>query len=137
MYDALSADYRNRLARNGISKADYLAGQSVTKARGHGKTPEHGIKDAIKHPEKNREYLRKHPVSIGQRGPAYRADLEDRALASMDAKLGLYLKYNRDRVIAKIGKQSIRELLVTIEATEDELVELARSQRKGNPWHYH
>jgi len=39
-WDALSSDYRHRLERNGISRADYESGVAVTKARGHEKTPE-------------------------------------------------------------------------------------------------
>lgn len=137
MYDALSADYRNRLARNGISKADYLAGQSVSKARGHAKTPEHGIKDAIKNPQKYQDYIKKQIPTGGQYPPVDREDLEDKALRSMDIKLGYYLKYRRDSVIARVKKMTVRELRITIAATEDQLVQLARPQHKSNPWHYH
>lgn len=40
-WEALSPGYRKRLEKGGISKADYAAGRSLSKARGHSQTPEH------------------------------------------------------------------------------------------------
>lgn len=39
-WDALSPNYRKRLANKGISKSDYESGASIKAARGHEKTPE-------------------------------------------------------------------------------------------------
>lgn len=39
-WNALSANYRSRLEKAGISQSDYEAGQSIKAARGHSKTPE-------------------------------------------------------------------------------------------------
>ncbi len=40
-WESLTPNYRARLQRRGISEADYLAGKSLTAARGHSSTPEH------------------------------------------------------------------------------------------------
>ena len=42
-WEALSAAYRKRLEKSGISRADYEGGASIKKARGHGITPERPI----------------------------------------------------------------------------------------------
>lgn len=39
-WDNLSAAYRERIAKAGMTREDYEAGQSLSKARGHSKTPE-------------------------------------------------------------------------------------------------
>lgn len=39
-WQSLSSDYKARLERAGMSRADYEAGQSLAKARGHDQTPE-------------------------------------------------------------------------------------------------
>jgi len=39
-WTALSANYRARLERHGITKTKYEAGESIRAARGHSKTPE-------------------------------------------------------------------------------------------------
>lgn len=38
----LSPSYRQRLSNAGITKTDYESGSSITAARGHSRTPEHG-----------------------------------------------------------------------------------------------
>lgn len=58
-WNALSADYRARLQRNGITPAQYEAGESLKAARGHSKTPEHP-QDAVKNPGRFSEYREKH-----------------------------------------------------------------------------
>lgn len=40
-WDSLSQAYRSRLERGGITRRDYESGKSLSKARGHGTTPEH------------------------------------------------------------------------------------------------
>lgn len=39
-WTALKQDYRERLERNGITRADYERGESLKKGRGHAHTPE-------------------------------------------------------------------------------------------------
>jgi hypothetical protein len=56
-WDTLSQGYRDRLQRSGISREGYERGESLSRARGHKETPEHGLKDAIKNPAKYRQYL--------------------------------------------------------------------------------
>lgn len=51
-WDALSADYRGRMERAGMTRGDYEAGQSLQKARGHAATPERPSGyDAKKYPQ--------------------------------------------------------------------------------------
>lgn len=52
-WDELSPAYRQRLERGGITPAQYAAGASLSKARGHAKTPEHAERniDRLKYPE--------------------------------------------------------------------------------------
>lgn len=40
-WNALSPGYRARIEKAGLTRADYEAGQSLQKARGHAETPEH------------------------------------------------------------------------------------------------
>jgi hypothetical protein len=39
-WQSLSAEYKARLEKGGVSRSDYEGGQSIQKARGHGATPE-------------------------------------------------------------------------------------------------
>lgn len=58
-WNALSDAYRERLARKGITREIYLdKSQSLTGARGHGKTPEHPER-AIRNPSRYPEYVAK------------------------------------------------------------------------------
>jgi hypothetical protein len=136
-WDALKPSYRARLERGGITRGKYISGESLSGSRGHAKTPEHGIKDAIKRPEKYKDYINKKTPTGGGGAPVNRDDLEDQALRSMDTKVGDYLKYRRDSVIGRIKKMTVNQLRMTIAASEDDIVQLARPQHKSNPWHYH
>jgi len=55
-WQALSAAYRKRLSRAGITKRQYESGKSLAKARGHGSTPERPER-AAKKPERYSDYL--------------------------------------------------------------------------------
>lgn len=57
LWTALKESYRKRLEKNGITRRMYESGASLSKARGHGKTPEHP-EDAYKgkNAEKYAEY---------------------------------------------------------------------------------
>ena len=67
-WDALSPAYRARLERNGVTRQSYTSGAKLAKARGHAKTPEHGVKDAARNPAKYKDYLNKRPTG-GQQLP--------------------------------------------------------------------
>ncbi len=57
-WDALSANYRRRLGRAGISQRDYEAGVNLSAARGHARTPERP-QVAVRNPARYPEYVRK------------------------------------------------------------------------------
>jgi len=54
-WDRLSAAYRERLRKAGITREYYESGGGLTKARGHSETPEHP-EDADKNPKKYNKY---------------------------------------------------------------------------------
>lgn len=55
-WGTLSATYRRRLERGGITKAAYERGESLAKARGHGQTPERPER-AERQPDKYTKYI--------------------------------------------------------------------------------
>jgi hypothetical protein len=57
-WDTLSAAYRKRLERAGITKRQYESGASLEKARGHGQTPEHPERAREPEPGKPDKYKR-------------------------------------------------------------------------------
>lgn len=100
--------------------------------------PEHGIKDAVKNPDKYREYLKKNPpTKTGGLPTLPRDQLERQSVQKMDYLFGNYHKYNRLAVQNNMGKATIRELQLTLIAPEEQLLQLASVQRPGNPWYYH
>lgn len=66
-WDLLSANYRRRLERNGVTRSAYESGASLSGARGHAKTPERPER-ARKHPEQYPEYTRKRQRTGGPSG---------------------------------------------------------------------
>jgi hypothetical protein len=64
-WDQLSATYRSRLERGGVSKSDYDSGRSLGAARGHAKTPERPER-ADNAPGKYQEYRQKRNTLIAQ-----------------------------------------------------------------------
>lgn len=62
-WDALSATYRQRLERGGITRSAYEAGASLSAARGHAATPERPGA-ATAHPERYQAYLFKRDVLV-------------------------------------------------------------------------
>jgi len=162
-WESLSASYRNRLSRAGVTREHYQSGGNVSKARGHGQTPEHP-REAARNPAKYREYTEKRRnISGGSlRTPEDEAyelnELRDNAMRSVDGKLGSYIKYKRRNVLANIyggtgGAQFLGvlgdspeeerrgmtadECRWTIQADAEELRSTASNQYKGNPWFYH
>lgn len=57
-WDSLSEPVRRRYQRNGVSRADYESGVSLSAARGHAQTPERKER-AERNPDRYREYLRR------------------------------------------------------------------------------
>lgn len=152
-WDTLSPGYRKRLESKGITKARYDRGHKLDIARGHGETPEHGIKEARKNPVKYRKYLRKHePTGPGGKTPEEEAreinEAKDAAFFNIKGSFELYLKYNEDTVTANVygGRtsesgevpgMSLAEARWTANATIQQLRSRASEQYKGNPWWYH
>lgn len=96
-WESLSPAYRQRLQRNGISPAQYRAGESLSKARGHAKTPERPAR-ASKNPEKYPEYIEKR--SYAKPRPLIRDELEQRVMARKRRLWGAVFKF-RDRASDK------------------------------------
>jgi len=150
-WSQLSPDYKRRLQRAGITKSKYEKGVSLSAARGHSKTPEHGLKEALfVNPGKYREYLRTRQPK-GQDALAEALDMNDKldkAFEHMARELGGLPKYNNDTVRANVyggvtaesgvvDGMKYPEALWTIAAQQGELRAAASPQYKGNPWYYH
>jgi hypothetical protein len=155
-WESLSDSYRKRLSRYGITKSQYESGsRPLSGARGHGATPEHGIKSA--NPRKHGEYIRKRAVPEFKGGQLRPSDEDeayelnaarDAAFLNIDARLGVYIRYNRRTVLANVyGGQtresgpvpgmSLAEARWTARADTEELRSHAYPQYTGNPWWYH
>src|SRR5271155_981650 len=106
-WQQLSPGYRNRLTKNGITKAQYDAGKSLAKARGHQATPEHGIREAIRKPQKYRKYINKRTKTGGSpRSPEDIAreinEILDAAYENIHRRLQDYHKYRDQNVRANV-----------------------------------
>lgn len=153
-WESLSDSYRNRLSRYGITKSQYESGRPLSGARGHGATPEHGIKDARKNPRKYGDYIRKRsvpktrvPVSVIDEAIALN-NAKDAAFLNIVGRLENYHKFNRDTVLANVygGRTSesgdvpgmtLDEARWTASADTEEIRSHAEPQYTGNPWFYH
>lgn len=153
-WDSLSRDYRERLTRRGITKSQYEHGRPLAGARGHGATPEHGIKDARRNPKKYGDYIRKRAVPE-VKVPANVVDeayelnkAKDAAFLNIDGRLANYFKYKRETVLANVyggvtsesgnvPGMSLAEARWTSQADTEELRAHAEPQYTGNPWFYH
>jgi hypothetical protein len=165
-WHALSPGYRARLEKNGVTKAQYDAGKSIAKARGHSQTPEHGIREALRKPARFKKYIAKKAKKqkiIGG-GPSGPSDLDlafdlnearDSAYTNIHTRLGSYHKYRDKNVRVNVyggerGPQHEGELQfntidgmtfdeATWSATADteQLRSHASSQIPFNPWFYH
>lgn len=83
-YDALSAGYRGRLERAGMTRAEYERGDSLKSARGHSQTPERPSR-ALNRPEAYPDYI------------ARRFALERRVIARKAEIFGTGPKFNAQR----------------------------------------
>lgn len=119
-WENLSPAYRKRLERGGISAADYASGKSLSKARGHSKTPEHPT-DKIDR-KRFRDYYDK------------RQQLMRDFIEKKDRLWGQYqnvlrkngsTRYNPKRSADNVrdGKMSNQQLQWALEADEDELID--------------
>jgi hypothetical protein len=152
-WESLSPDYQRRLSRGGITKSSYQSGASLQKARGHAKTPEHGLRDAVRNPGKYRAYIAKRNAGPGQRETpedmARRVNaMLDKAYANMKRQVGGYFKYNDKTVRANVygGRTAesgevrgmdYAEALWTSTADSEEIRANASEQYRANVWFYH
>jgi hypothetical protein len=63
VWETLSAKYRTRLEKGGITKAKYEAGESLKAARGHATTPENA-REYHKNPERFKEYRQRRKALV-------------------------------------------------------------------------
>jgi hypothetical protein len=155
-WEALSGPYRKRLSRHGITKSQYENGRPLSGARGHGATPEHGLKSARKNPKKYGDYIRKRSVpevapkvSKSVEDEAYELDAaRDAAYLNIHGRLHSYFKYQRNTVLANVyggttsesgpvPGMSLAEARWSANADTEELRSHATPQYTGNPWWYH
>jgi len=87
-WNSLSAGYKARLEKAGISKSDYESGQSIQSARGHAKTPERPTQ------------AHKFPVYQAQR-----SQLVNAITAKKQAYFGTRPIWNPKRAAAKFRKE--------------------------------
>lgn len=122
-WDNLSATYRQRLERGGITRAAYESGASVSAARGHAATPEHPSQ-ATRNPERFQAYLFK------------RDELIQNILRIKASRFGAMFNYNATRSRWNVnnfinGKtrsiESLRRVEAALKSTSsnnwDELIE--------------
>jgi len=81
VWDALSASYRRRLEKGGITRESYEGGVSLKAARGHGTTPEN-IREYQKNPGKFKQYRER------------RKDIADRVIAKKKEAFEHTLRWN-------------------------------------------
>lgn len=154
-WETLSEPYRKRLSRYGITRSQYESGRPLSGARGHGATPEHGLKSARRNPKKYGEYIRKRSVPTIDYAPKDAEDAAYELNAARDAAyynitglLGTYYKYNGRTVEANVygGETSesgpvpgmdLAEARWTAKADTEELRSHAEPQYTANPWWYH
>lgn len=152
-WESLSPSYRDRLSRNGITKARYERGHKLDVARGHGETPEHGLKEARRNPVKYRQYLQKRERTGGPKrsdeNEAYNLNMaRDGAFYRIKGFFQDYLKYNETTVLANVygGRtsesgdvdgMSYDEATWTGQADSQQIRARASAQYSGNPWWYH
>lgn len=157
-WDSLSPAYRARLSRHGITKSQYERGRPLSGARGHGGTPEHGLKSipkGKKAQKKYGDYIRKRAVPETGLPPkdaedeAYELNAaRDAAYLNFHGRLKDYFKYKRETVLANVyggetsesgpvAGMSLAEARWTAQADTEELRSHAEPQYLGNPWWYH
>jgi hypothetical protein len=150
-WQALSPAYRLRLSRAGITEKQYKTGKSLRAARGKASTPEHGAREALRNPDKFRDYIARNPEAVA----IETNKTLDKAYANSKNQLGSYHSYRPNQVKANIYG-GIRKAQHTDESPEvevkgmtyeqaewtakadiEELRSRASDQSYQNPWWYH
>jgi hypothetical protein len=151
----ISPAYQRTLIRKGIRKQSFESGAAyrsgaVKAARRHTATPEHGLREALRNPEKNKEYLRKRQ-SPGKGGFDRSGQITE-TVRNIDRLLGDYFKYDPESVRVHVELMSHAQREFARKATVDDLLRFSkiqnRSQIKGlfvkradgtwiNPFWYH
>jgi hypothetical protein len=118
---SLSASYRERLARKGITEHSHSSGGSLREGRGHEHTPEHPS-EAISKPDKFPIYMRKRTRLVAQ------------VIAKKHRLWGIEHKFNDRRARKMVnggfdGKKppSLEKLRWAIQADESEMLEAMSS----------
>lgn len=130
-WESLSPAYRKRLERGGISAADYGAGHSLSRARGHATTPEHPTDKIAKS---------KYPAYYARRQQLIRDFIEkkDRLWGRYQNELRrngsprFSPKRSADNV--RNGKMSNKQLEWALEADEDELIDALSNDPENFSW---
>ena len=136
-WQSLSANYRNRLQRAGITQADYESGSSLSKARGHAHTPEHPS-DA----EKDKNRYKKYRDN--------RNRLVQMVIERKQRLFGSQTRYNHIHSVSYVKDgvpnlpgfeqtpPSVAELKAAVKKSDDQILNEARNQRpEKSYWWYH
>lgn len=112
-WSSLSAGYKARLEKAGISKTDYERGQSIQAARGHAKTPERPTQKTGNFPQYQAE----------------RARLTRRVVDLKQAYFGTTPVYNPGKAVARFRKEppSMASLRHWAKLTKEEWIDAIRT----------
>lgn len=117
-WGSLSAGYRARLEKAGISRADYESGQGLSKARGHAKTPEHPGRKID--PQRYPEYLSERQ-RLMREFEERKAQLWGDKPSRSKGRPGFSSRRSKDNV--RQGKMSNKMLRWALEADEGDLID--------------
>lgn len=123
-WDELSANYRKRLERGGITKTQYASGASLKKARGHEKTPEHPTEKDI---------VRKYPEYAQKRGT-----LLNRFRQRKRDLWGSAMRWSDEGSDANIRerKPTMDDLRKALAMTDKEFIDATRSIRSDETYRH-
>jgi hypothetical protein len=149
---SLTEAYRKRLARAGITESRYQRGENLSRARGHGQTPEHpreAQRDLVRYRKYVEKKEKRERLSRAPEDEAHELNSAlDNAFRNIHGRLHPYVKYRRETVLANVyGGQtpesgavpgmSLAQARWTAQADTEELRSRAEEQYRGNPWWYH
>lgn len=112
-WDSLSPTYRKRLEKGGVSRADYEAGRSIKKARGHAQTPE----------RPSQASPTKHPTYFAKRQKLIR-DFQAKKRRLWEGSRKYHGQRSMDNV--RDGNPTNAQLEWALQADEDELIDAIR-----------
>jgi hypothetical protein len=129
----ISENYQRRLQRNGVTQAEFRDKSfNLASARGHDKTPEHGLADAARNPEKYSDYLEKRqPEGKNFGGDLNRKTLERLFISNFDRLFGEQYNYSEAKVRINAERATMNQLKMGAFGTAEELEALAHYQRPG------